>query len=142
MDVTRARFGSAVEWMVAGGFLVATVLVGSLIVRELRTATPAAAPARAAHRAPADLPAGVPPRAISVPALLLLDGKEVRVGDSVDRVTSALGRAAQMGDQIVERGPIGERLTRSYEHAGTRFVLVFEPYEAKASPRVVGIYLQ
>lgn len=142
MDVTRVRFGSAVEWIIAAGFFIATVLVGSLIVRELRTATPAAAPARESAATPAALPAGIPARAISVPVLLLLDGKEIRVGDSVDRIVSLLGRGAEVGSQVVERGPIGERVTRFYELGGTRFVLVFEPFEAKGRPRVAGIYLQ
>jgi hypothetical protein len=141
MDAIRARFGSLLEWVVAAGFLFATILVGSLIVRELRTATPSAAP-RPADRAAAAQPASVPARAISVPVLLLLDGKEIRIGDSMDAVAERLGRGAEVGTQLVERGPIGERLTRSYEHAGTRFVLVFEPFEAKGRPRVVGIYLQ
>ena len=59
-----------------------------------------------------------------------------------DRVAEVLGRVAEVGTQLVEKGPIGERLTRFYEHAGTRFVLVFEPFEVRGRPRVVGIYLQ
>jgi hypothetical protein len=141
MDVTRLRAGSVVEWAVAAGFLTATLLVGSLIVRELRTALPAAARVRAEERTPAVLPAGVPSRAISVP-VLLLGGTEIRVGDPLDRVTSVLNRSTEVGDQVVERGPIGERLTRFYEYAGTKFVLVFEPFESRGRPRVVGIYLQ
>lgn len=141
MDVTRVRVASAVEWLIAAAFLTATVLVGSLIFRELRTVTPAAAP-RAEQRSPAVLPAGVPARAISVPVLLLLDGKEIRVGDPVDQVARLLGREAEVGTQVVERGAIGERLTRFYEYGGSRFVLVFEPFEVKGRPRVVGIYLQ
>lgn len=142
MDVTRVRVGSAIEWLVAAGFLTATVLVGSLIVRELRTAAPAAGRVRAEDQVPAVLPASVPSRAISVPVLLLLDGKEIRVGDSVDKIATLLGRGAEVGTQAVERGAIGERLTRFYEYAGTRFVLVFEPFETKGEPRVAGIYLQ
>ena len=143
MDVTRARFGFAVEWIIAAGFLVATIMVGSLIVRELRTATPAAALTRPSTRTPAVLPAAnVPARAISVPVLVLVDGKEIRVGDSIDRVASLVGRSSELGPPVAERGPIGDRQTRFYEHGGTRFVLVFEPFEAKGQPRVAGIYLQ
>ncbi len=139
MDAARVRFGSAVEWMVAAGFLAATLIVGSLIVRELRTVRPL--PAQAEERAPDAVPVGVPARAISVPALLLLDGKEIRVGDSVDRVADLLGRSAEVGTQTHEKGPIGDRITRVYEHAGTRFILVFEPFETKGRPRVAAIYL-
>jgi len=135
----RARLGSAIEWLIAAAFLLATVAVATLIVRELRTAPRAAAsPVEPA----ASLPAGVPTRAISVPVLLLLDGKEVRVGQSVDEVSRQLGRSSEVGRQLADRGALGERLTRFYEHNGTRFVLVFEPFERNGGLRVAGIYLQ
>jgi hypothetical protein len=135
----RARLGSALEWFVAALFLIATIGVALLIARELRVAAPVA---QAAPEASAVLPAAVPARAISVPVLLLLDGKEVRVGDPVDAVARTLGRSAEVGRQLVDRGALGERLTRFYEHSGTRFVLVFEPFERNGTLRVAGIYLQ
>jgi hypothetical protein len=135
----RARIGSAVEWLIAAAFLLATVAVATLIVRELRTTPRAAA---APEPTTASMPAGVPTRAISVPVLLLLDGKEVRVGQSVDEVSRRLGRAAEVGRQLADRGALGERLTRFYDHNGTRFVLVFEPFERNGTLRVAGIYLQ
>jgi hypothetical protein len=137
----RARFGPVLEWIVAAAFLLATFAVASLIVRELRTAPRAAAPAATPVQGPA-VPAAVPARAISVPVLLLLDGKEVRVGDSVDAVSQTLGRAAEVGRQVADQGALGDRLTRFYEHHGTRFVLVFEPFERNGPLRVAGIYLQ
>ena len=140
MDATRVRLGSAFEVIVAGGFLAATFIVGSLIVRELKTDRPPL-PVRAEVPAPAALPSGIPTQAISVPSLLLLDGKEVRVGDGLDHVTALLGRGADVGEGVRERGPIGDRITRLYEHAGTRFMLVFEPFEAKGQLRVAGIYI-
>ena len=61
----RARLGSMIEWLIAAAFLLATVAVGTLILRELRSA-----PRAVAAPAPiASLPAGVPTRAISVPRL-------------------------------------------------------------------------
>lgn len=137
----RARLGSALEWLVAATFLVATLGVASLIVRELRT-VPRADTAAAAEPAGPAVPSAVPARAISVPVLLLLDSKEVRVGDTVDDVSRKLGRAAEVGRQTVDRGALGDRLTRFYEHHGTRFVLVFEPFERQGPLRVAGIYLQ
>jgi hypothetical protein len=136
----RVRLGSALEWLIAAAFLMATVAVATLIVRELRTAPRAAG--SASEPASLSLPAGVPTRAISVPVLLLLDGKEVRVGQSVDHVSRALGRASEVGRQLADRGALGERLTRFYDHNGTRFVLVFEPFERNGDLRVAGIYLQ
>jgi hypothetical protein len=74
--------------------------------------------------------------------LLLADGKEVRVGDTLPAIAARLGRQAEMGSQSVDRTPQGERLTRFYEHGGTRFVLVFEPFESGGEPTVAAIYLQ
>jgi hypothetical protein len=74
--------------------------------------------------------------------LLLADGKAIRVGDTLSAIALRLGRQAEVGAQSVERAPNGERLARSYEHAGTRFVLVFEPFQRDAEPRIAAIYLQ
>ena len=143
MEATRVRvrLEPAIEWLVAAVFLVATLGVASLIVRELRT-TPAAVTPAAVVTMPAALPAAVPERAISVPVLLLLDGGQVKVGDTVERVASVLGRAAEIGRQVVDRGALGERLTRYYDHQGTKFLLVFEPFERRGELRVAAIYLQ
>jgi hypothetical protein len=137
----RVRLAPALEWLVAAVFLIATLGVASLIVRELRTAPAAVTPA-AVVTMPAALPAGVPARAISVPVLLLLDGRQVKVGDTVEQVANVLGRAAEVGTQVVDRGALGERLTRYYEHQGTKFLLVFEPFERRGTLRVAAIYLQ
>jgi hypothetical protein len=143
-DVTvRARFGGAVEWAIAVAFLAATVAVGSLIVREMRVApaTGAAAAAVQQQPAPAPLPAAVPERAVSIPALPLADGGEIKVGETLSVVSRRLGRAAESGRQEVDRGALGERLTRFYEYEGVRFILVFEPFERNGEPRVAAIYL-
>jgi hypothetical protein len=143
MEATRVRvrLAPALEWLIAAVFLMATLGVASLIVRELRTA-PAAVTTAAAVAMPAALPAAVPARAISVPVLLLLDGRQVKVGDTVEEVAGVLGRAAEVGTQVVDRGALGERLTRYYEHQGTKFLLVFEPFERRGALRVAAIYLQ
>ena len=143
-DVTvRSRFGGAVEWAIAVAFLAATVAVGSLIVREMRV-TPAAGAAGAATTAltpPAPLPASVPERAVSIPTLPLADGADIKIGETLTMVSRRLGRAAESGRQEVDRGALGERLTRFYEHEGVRFILVFEPFERNGEPRVAAIYL-
>ena len=36
---------------------------------------------------------------------------------------------------------LGERLTRFYEYSGSRFILVFEPFERNGEVRVAAIYL-
>lgn len=138
----RARLGAALEWTIAAAFLLATVAVGSLIVRELRVTPQASAvePAVATSR-PAPMPPAVPERAVSIPTLPLADGTEIRIGETLSAIAARLGRAAESGRQEVDRGALGERLTRFYEHEGVRFILVFEPFERRGEPRVAAIYL-
>jgi hypothetical protein len=137
---TASRFGPVVEWLVAAAFLCATVAVASLIVQELRAPAPTR-PTAAPRPLATSIPAAVPARAVSVPVLPFLDGKEIRVGETAAAVAARLGRSAEIGRQDVDRGNLGERLTRFYEYGGTRFILVFEPFERNGEPRIVGIYL-
>jgi hypothetical protein len=140
MDALRVRLGPVVEWAIAAAFLAATVAVGSLILREFRVSrVNLSAPVARTYTDTA--PAAVPPRAVSVPVLPFRDGKEIRVGDTAAAVAASLGRAAESGRQEVDRGRLGERLTRYYEYAGFRFILVFEPFERNGEPRVGAIYL-
>jgi hypothetical protein len=142
MDVVRTRVGSAVEWVVAAAFLLATLFVGSLVLRELRAAASAGPEnANPAVNAASALPASLGPKAVSVPLLILAEGKELRVGDSGARVAAVLGREAETGVQQSDIGPNGERTTRFYDYSGTRFALVFES-EKGAAPRITAIYLQ
>lgn len=144
MHVVHARVGSAVEWVVAAAFLIATLGVGSLVLRELRAAAtavpelsvPAAAPGFSA------LPAGLADKAVSVPLLILTEEKEIRVGDTQARVASVLGREAETGVQQTDLVSSGERTTRFYDFSGTRFALVFESSARDGVSRVSAIYLQ
>ena len=142
MEATRVRVTSFLEWAVAVVLVFAVLAIGSIVVREFRTVT-AVTPV-IADEVPAPVlpaPAGVPPRAVSVPVLLLPDGLGVRVGETLAQIGSRLGHQAEVGVESLERAPNGERLTRFYEHAGSRFVLVFEPFERDAEPRIAAIYL-
>jgi hypothetical protein len=141
MKTTRLPFESFIEWAVAAAFIVALLAAGSAAVGEFRTVN-AVTPVIAREALPDPVPAGVPSRAVSVPLLLLTDGTAIRVGDSLSAIALRLGRQAEVGTQSVERAPNGERLARFYEHAGTRFVLVFEPSQRDAEPRIAAIYLQ
>ena len=141
MEATRIRIGAIVEWVVAAGFILAALAAASIVVREFRTVS-AVMPV-IAREAPAPVPptpAGVPARAVSVPVLLLSDGTGVRVGETLSEIATRLGPAVA-GSSSVERAPNGERLTRFYQYAATRFVLVFEPFERGAEARVAAIYL-
>jgi hypothetical protein len=142
MDATRARIGSLLEWILAASFMVAMLATGSIAVREFRTVS-AVTPviAREAPSLP-DPPAAVPSRAVSVPVLLLPNGVEVRVGDVAAQVASRLGREAEVASPSVDRTPTGQRVTRFYEQAGMRFVVVLEPFAGDGQVRVAAIYLQ
>lgn len=137
----RFRLGPVLEWLVAAAFLCATIAVGLLVVRELRGSVPVRAAMPAARSYVASMPPSVPSRAVSVPVLPFLDGKEIKVGATAVAVAELLGRAAEVGRQEVDRGTLGERLTRFYEYAGSKFILVFEPFERNGEARVAAIYL-
>ena len=142
MDALRARFRfhALVEWLIAAAFLVATFAVGAMIMRELRGA-PVSGTTSDARPLAATIPPAVPARAVSVPVLPFVDGKEIRVGESFRDVAARLGRAAESGRQEVDRGALGERITRFYEYEGSRFIVVYEPFERNGELRVSAIYL-
>ena len=144
MEATRPRFTSILEWAVAVAFIAAMLVVGSVVVREFRTVSAMTSVSASAPDAvpPPIASVGVPPRAVSVPMLLLSDGMEVRVGERISAVVERLGQHAVVGKQAIERAVHGQRVTRFYDHVGTQFVLVFEPFEKNAEPRVAAIYLQ
>ena len=140
MLATRPRLSSSGEWLTAAAFLAATVLVGSLVVREVRGVPQA-------FSSPAERPSvstseTVPPEAVSVPKLMLGAADEIRVGDRAEAAVSRLGAGVVLVKTTVEEGPLGPREVRSYELSGTRFILVLEPFERRGEPRVAAIYLQ
>lgn len=137
----RIRLGPVFEWLIAAAFLFATIAVGSLILRELQPARRPVVATAPARPLVLSVPPAVPARAVSVPVLPFLDGKEVRVGETFSAVAARLGRSAEVGRQEVDRGSLGERLTRFYEYAGSKFILVFEPFERNGEARVAAIYL-
>jgi hypothetical protein len=141
MDAVRVRLAPLVEWLVAAAFLCGTIAVASLVVHQLRGPVRLGAATPAARAVVQSIPPAVPPRAVSVPVLPFLDGKEIRVGDTAADVAGKFGRAAENGRQHVDRGMLGERLTRFYEYAGSKFILVFEPFERDGEVRVAAIYL-
>ena len=136
LEVTRTRISFSGEVLTAAAFLAATVVVGSLIVRELRAVprTFATEPVTAASSA-------IPPEAVSVPALTF-GAHEIKVGDGLALALTRLDPTITMTNRRVETGPLGRREVRSYEVSGMRFILVAEPFERGAEPRLSAIYLQ
>lgn len=134
----RSRADLVFDWAVAAAFLAATFVVTFLLVRELRRPNPVQPPpARAAAVQPAVLPAS----AVGVPSLMLLDGKTIRVGETASAVVALFGGAVETRSEPMGRGPLGPKVAKYYEQAGTRFILVFEPFEINGEPRVAAIYL-
>ena len=120
MEATRVRprLAPTGEWLVATLFLLATIGVSMLILQELRT--PVLLPATAAEVEPAEVPASIPP--------------QTRISEQL--------RTATLEGAAEDRGAIGRRITRAYLFEGTRFLLVFEPFERKGALRVAGIYIR
>ena len=141
VDAPRRRLSSTGEWLTAIVLLVGTLSVGLLIVRELRV-TPAASASASATDPASSSPTAVPADAVSVPTLMVGGDREIKVGDRADDALAQLGASVTLVKQTQERGPIGAREIRSYQLAGTRFILVFEPFERRGEPRVAAIYLQ
>ena len=97
--------------------------------------TPVVLPATAAGveaSEPSDVPAAIPPQAVSVSSLLLMNGVVIRVGDTEARIADELP-AATLEASAEDRGTIGRRVTRAYQFQGTRFLLVFEPFERQGA---------
>ena len=139
MSATGSRLRFSGEWLAAVAFLAATLVVGSLVVRELRVAPQAFSDG---GEQTSTTSAGVPPEAVSVPKLVLGEANEIRVGDRGDAAVARLDVGVVLIKTTVERGPLGPREVRSYEVSGTRFILVLEPFERRGEPRVAAIYLQ
>jgi hypothetical protein len=139
MEATRLRSSVSGDWLIAAALLGATLLVAVLVVRELRVAPRAAASASEPVSATS---VSVPAVAVSVPTLMLGAGNEIRVGDARGDALARLDAAVTLVEQAEERGPLGAREVRSYQLAGIKFILVFEPFERRGAPRVAAIYLQ
>ena len=139
MDTTPSRLGSFLEWIIAAVVMAALVGGALFVVRQAQRVR--VTPVNAEEAAVPAPPAGVPPRTVSVPMLLLADGKELRLGATMAAVTALVGREAQVGDDVVEPAVGRERLTRFYNYLGARFVLVFDAAQ-DANARVTAIYLE
>jgi len=142
MDAPRVMVGSLLEWIIAAGCIFGVLAMGARLLTEFRSVT--AVTSVIAHEAsvPENPPAAVPSRAVSVPMLLLPDGVEVHVGDTADQVESRLGRDAEIAAPSIDRMPEGPRVTRFYERAGTRFIVVLHSPAGDTQARVTAIYLE
>lgn len=141
MEATRLRFGSILEWALAAAVVSGAAMLISVAVGELRQIRPVV-PVVAGDAPVADMPDGVPPRSVSVPMLLLGNGREIRIGDRAAEVAARLGDVPQVLSESLDRSDIRDRVTRFYNHLGTQFVLVFEDVGRNADLKVAAIYLR
>jgi hypothetical protein len=142
MEATRVRWGPLLEWAVAAACILAALGVGTVVVRELRT-VPSVTPSVIAEEAPIpEPPAVIPPQSVSLPMLLLTDGTRLHVGERVSSVKARVNPAWQVGSESLERGPKGDRVTRTYTDGTTEFLLVFEPGDSGAEARLAAIYVK
>jgi hypothetical protein len=137
VEERRLRIGSFFEWLVAAVGVIALVWLLSVPVqRALGPRVDAAL-----VDVPPGLPPGIPAGATSVPALVLLDGREVRNGVLLSRFSSIVPERFADGPAHVSAGEFGERRTRAYLIDGTRFYVVFERLERGGPMRITGVYL-
>jgi len=141
MEATRVRFGSILEWLLAAACVAGAAALVSMAFGEMRNVR-AVVPVIAGEAPVHDVPAGVPPRSVSVPMLLLGNGRAVRLGDRASEVAARLGDASQVISESLDRSEVRERVTRFYNYLGTQFVLVFEDIESNADLKVAAIYLR
>ena len=142
LESARASaFASVFEWLIAAAFLVATVAVGSLVVRELQSASTsrrAALPPRAARRhvflprfrrAPCRFPC-------CRSSTARRSASARRRGGVARARPRRRERAAGSRSRHARRTPDALLRVR-----GSRFILVFEPFERNGEARVAAIYL-
>jgi hypothetical protein len=137
VEERRLRIASLFEWLVAAVGVIALVWLLSVPVqRALGPRVDAAL-----VDVPPGLPPGIPAGANSVPALVLLDGREVRTGALLSRFNSLVPERFADGPAHVSAGEFGERRTRAYLVDGTRFYVVFERLERGGPMRITAVYL-
>lgn len=138
MDERPLRVGSVFEWLAAAaGVLGLLYLVSMPLQRFARPGVEAAN----TETGSASTPPGVPNNAVSVPLILLRDGREIRQGDPHSRLVSVLPEKYTDGAHLLSQNEFGERQTRSYRVDGVRFYIVCERSERGGPMKVSGIYL-
>jgi hypothetical protein len=131
------RFGSLVEWFIAALGVAALGWVISVPIAWLT-----------GPRVEASLtdsydgrPPGVPSAATSVPVMLLMDGRAIRLGDVESRLRQILPDRLVEGPPHLTNGEFGDRQTRTYRVDGIRLQIVLERTERGGPPRIAAIFV-
>jgi len=132
VEKTRFRLAGLVEWAIAAGAVVGLLAAGAVVYGDFRTVRPVVRVIAGAISHPA-VPAGIRPGAVSVPLLVLPDGKTVNVGALASSL-DVLGLGALVAPIAFERTDEGQRESRSYRYAGMDFVVVI------AEDKIVSIF--
>ena len=128
MVETRFRLVGLIEWVIAAGSVAGLLVVGAAIFGDFRSVRPVI-PVIAGAAAVPIVPAGVRSGSVSVPLLVLPDGKSLAVGAP----TSSLDPLGTV-ESAFERTTAGQRETRAYRYAGMEFVVVI------ADDKIVAIF--
>jgi hypothetical protein len=132
MEAIRLRLVGLIEWVAAATCVFAVLAVAASVARELRSVQPIA-PVRAAEAQAPIAPANLHSGAISVPELVLPDGKRLIRGGRANLLTT-LGSRAQTGLTAIERLGNTQRESRTFRYAGMEFVVV------TADDQILAIY--
>ena len=137
MDERRLRIGSLFEWMAAALGVAGLVWVLSVPFQHLSGPRVDAALVDVREK----LPPGVPGGATSVPVVMLLDGRSLRVGDLESKLRALLPSSGLQGPPVVTANEFGDRSTYSYVIDTTRLYVVCERAERSGPIRVAGLYV-
>jgi hypothetical protein len=137
VEERRVRVGSLFEWAAAALGVIGLIWLLSVPVQRMIGPRVEAA----LVDSPTPLPPGVPTGATTVPVMLLVDGRGVRVGDLQTRLVQMLPDKLMSGAIVRSPGEFGDRQTRTYVIDRTKFYVVCERRERGGPLRVSGIYL-
>jgi hypothetical protein len=136
VDERRWRIGSLFEWLaaaigVAGLLWLLSVPLQNVIGRRVDAAF---------IEVREGLPPGVPTGASSVPVLLLMDGRAVRVGELESTLRTLVGDGETVA-LLPTRAAAADQSTRAYGIDGIRFFVVCERPDRGSPMRVSGIFV-
>jgi hypothetical protein len=122
MEATRFRLVGLLEWLIAAACALVVLVGGAAMSGEFQRVRPVMPVIAGAVTAPV-VPANVPPGAISIPELVLADGKVLTVG-MPSSALGMLGPLALAGPVTIDRIDSDERESRLCRYAGLEFVVV------------------
>ena len=137
VDERRLRIGSVFEWMAAALGVAGLVWVLSVPLQHLSGPRVDAALVDVREK----LPPGVPSGATSVPVMLLLDGRSLKIGDLESKARALLPQSRLQGPPLVTANEFGDRSTSAYVIDGSRLYVVCERTERGGPMRVAGVFV-